>query len=350
MSSVRNAFFHSENKEKVLFFILACFFLLIFSQFPVLDYHYYADAARSWLDGSSALYDSKTSHFYYLPWTLIFLVPLSFLPDNWGQAILNLISVSGLIWGVKKLLPKISFSRTALSIVNPFTISILILGQWDAIIVIGVVLAWQALKKNKSWLLGLAVCIICTKPNNVILPILLFIIGIRNWPLKDILITFFPIISIILISTIFFGTDWPIRYLKFIKISPPLGHNISLWKIGFSFYFLILLSIPILWSIIYLIIKNDVNENLICYSLVANLIISPYVVPYHFVYTVPALAILAASKLRIFQTLWVVSTILFLMFLFQQQIRPSFYLQVYPVILLAIIFLLSISHTSQYDK
>ena len=311
--------------------LLAACTLVMLSLLPVMDYHYYADAARAWRHGLSGLYDAKTSDFYYLPWSLVLLVPLSLLTDMWGQAVLNLISLTGLIWAVPKLTSSISFRILALSLITPFTVSNLILGQWDALIVAGVALGWQAVDRHKCWLLGLALGVIATKPTNALLPAVFLIGAIRNWPLRDIFRVTAPLCLMFAASLLACGADWPIRYMANLRTYPPTGYDVSLWGSGVGSPWLILLSVAAVGSTIQLARRKGVTGELLSYALVTNLIISPYVVPYHYVSTAPALAVLARRNWRIAALVWGFSVILFLAFL---QRAAGLHMVAYPVALL----------------
>lgn len=116
----------SDRMPRVLgFTFLAVVTLVILTLLPVMDYHYYADAARAWRHGLSKLYDAETSHFYYFPWSLVLMVPLSFLTDRWGQATLNLITLTSLIWAVRQFPLNLSWRALALSLATPYTAAVL---------------------------------------------------------------------------------------------------------------------------------------------------------------------------------------------------------------------------------
>ena len=51
--------------------------LALLALLPPLDYHYFADAARAWRQGRSWLYEAQAPQFFYAPWSLLLLLPLS---------------------------------------------------------------------------------------------------------------------------------------------------------------------------------------------------------------------------------------------------------------------------------
>ena len=313
------------------FALLAVISLAILSLLPVMDYHYYADAARAWWHGHSKLYDAAAPQFFYFPWSLVLIVPLSFLTDRWGQAVFNVISLACLIWAVRRLSFKVSWRALALSLATPFTAAVLYLGQWDGLIVAGVALGWHAIERHKSWLLGVAFVILATKPTNAFLPAALLVWAMRTWPPRDMVRAALPP-GIVLAGSFFAcGADWPLRYAASLRSSPPLGYDVSVWTLKVGTPWLVLLVVVIVGAVVHLVRKNGVTGEALSYALAANLVVSPFVVPYHYVTAAPALAVLANRNWRVAAMVWILSAVLFRAFLLRQ---PGLHLVAYPLILL----------------
>lgn len=279
-----------------------------------LDYRFFATAARSWRSGASQLYDSNAAQFFYAPWSLILLAPLSFLPDWLGQAFLNLISFMGAAWGVWMLARPISTRALALALTTPSTAVMLILGQWDGLIVGGFALAWFSVMHRRPWLLGLALIVITTKPTNAVFGLLVILYAVRHWPLRTLAITLVAPSLVFAGAFLACGGDWPLRYVRYIQSTPPRGYNVSLSHlIGVGLPLVIALGAIVwfFWSTRY----GGVTRDHLVAALVVGLIVSPFVVPYHYVIAAPALAIITHHNWRLGIALWVSASVVFAVFM-----------------------------------
>lgn len=269
------------------------------------DYDQYVTTTRSWLSSDTRLYDSQSSAFYYMPWSLLITIPLSAFPDRWGQGILSLISVLGIILSVRVWIGRIPWWGTFMVIANLFTFNLLFSGQWDGLIIGSIALGWWCIKEKHPLGLGFALVIMSTKPTNIwlVMGILLFYI-IKKWPIRDImstlLIPLFALISSIWVS----GLDWPGRYFQYINNHPPIPANFnqSTWKLSeiWAINLLIIISITVIFFVwlvhVYKNNTDSVNGIGISLALVVNLLISNYVTTYHYVSTMPALGWLSKEK------------------------------------------------------
>jgi hypothetical protein len=292
-----------------------------------LDYRFFAEAARAWRNGTSQLYDAGASQFFYAPWALVLLVPLSYLPDRLGQALFNLISLISLGWGVWILAQPRSLSALVLALATPFTAAILVLGQWDALIVGSVALAWYAIGRYQPWLLGMALVVITTKPTNALLVIVVLLYAIRGWPVRDLARALALPALVLAGSGLACGWDWPIRYLDYLRATPPLGYDVSLWRPEVPVVWALLLSLGAGGWLLWCVWRHGVTGDVLALTFVVNLLISPFVVPYHFVGTAPALAVARRRDWRIGAVLWVSATIAFFAFILRWSVLPlSLYL------------------------
>lgn len=321
-------------KSKYLpYALLALGALLILALIPPLDYRYYSVASRAWREGASRLYDPLTADFFYTPWSLIITVPLSFLPDRWGQAVFNLISLVGLVAATLLLNPTQSRRGLWLALVNPYTASVLILGQWDGLIVASVALGWYAAGQRRPWLLGLALTIVATKPTNAVLPALLLLWAIRGWRVRE-LATMLVIPALALVASFpACGWDWPVRYLALVRDAPPRGFNTSLVQLDFGILWTILVvGVPLVWLL--WLIRPGVTARSLSAALLVNMLISPYLVPYHYVGANPALATTTTDNWRVGVLLWGFSIVAFVAFLARWPIQP---MVIYPLGLLIVL-------------
>ncbi|MBN1186855.1 MAG: hypothetical protein JXB49_31550 [Bacteroidales bacterium] len=280
---------------KVLLYVFISFILLITLQrIPIsVDYVYYSESTRSFLEGTSRLYDANTNSYYYMPWGMLITIPLSYLPDVWGQAMLNILSLSGILVSMNLLVDSMPGWGNILVLVNLYTLNMMFSGQWDGISVGACAFAWWCVEKRRPLILGLAILLLTTKPTNTIIVLLLLSIHlIRQWNFSDMLQTMLLPLVVLVTSFFFCGIDWPLRYIQFIQLTPPLESlNLSLWKETSLLSLLLIFGVIIWFSII--VWRKDINQLILSFALLVNLIISPYVLSYHFVGSSPALGWLA---------------------------------------------------------
>jgi hypothetical protein len=289
---------------------------------PPLDYRFFAAATRAWRTSQSSLYDAQAPQFFYAPWSLALLAPLSFLPDRFGQAIFNTISLLLLHWSMGVFAPQLSFRARLLALVSPYTAAVIVLGQWDALIVGGTALAWWAISRRRPWVLGAAFLIITTKPTNAVVIVVALLVALRGWPWqlwRRSLV--FPLLALAG-SLLACGWNWPVRYLAYLRTTPPLGYNVSLWRPEISWIWAAVVSVGTLGWLAWMLARHGVDGPRLALILSANLLVSPFVVPYHLVSTAPALGVLAHHNIWLGIVLWAVGTLAFLAFVLGWSLLP----------------------------
>jgi glycosyl transferase family 87 len=294
--------------------LLAGALLAVLTLLPPIDYRFFATAARAWRLGESSLYDARAPQFFYAPWSLLLLVPLSTLPDRLGQAIFNLITLASLSWGVWALARPLPVRALALALATPYTAAVLLLGQWDGLIVAGTALAWWAIARQRPWLLGTALLLITTKPTNALLVVLALLLGARawSWGLWARALTI-PLLAL-LASFLACGWDWPARYANDLRTTPPLGYNVSLWRPEIGPLWAAFVAVVALAWLVWVLARRGLGGEQVALVLVVNLLISPFVVPYHLVGTAPALAVVARRDGWVGLALWAAGCAAFLSF------------------------------------
>lgn len=278
----------------IIFLILLVVLFFAFLEVPLtVDYIHYSTSTRAFLSGESRLYDNNTNSFYYMPWGLLVTVPLSFLPDNWGQSILSLLSIGGIYLSLILLVDKPPGWVVLLITINLYTLNLIFSGQWDGISLGASGLAWWCIKMKHPIGFGLALLMITTKPINTIIPfILLCVYVFRKWSILEILKSLSLPILILFVSFVCCGIRWPLRYIHYIKFSPPPDlYNLSLWQEN-TLVSLLTSLVVLVWFLL-LFFREGINQKLLSMGLLVNLIISPYLLSYHFVGVSPALGWLA---------------------------------------------------------
>lgn len=270
---------------------------------PLRDYVFYVESARLWRRGT-ALYTPEVRQFFYAPWSLLITVPLSYLPDELGRVLLTLGSFGGLCWGVTALSEPRDIRSILLACTALPALAIIWLAQWDGIVLAGVGLCWVGYARRRPWLLGLGLAIVATKPNNVILLGLVLLTGVWRWPPRDLARVAAGPLAALLLSLLFGGVEWPLRYIEYLRFQPPAGFNISLWQAPGAPVAPALVGGLGLAGLIWARLRRPLDAPLIGLTLCVSLLISPFVVPYHLVFTLPGLAQLHARRPRLGIGLW----------------------------------------------
>ena len=281
----------------VLLLAVSIFFLLMINFWPLgSDYVVYHTMASRFLHGETRLYDTP-DQYYYAPWGMLIFAPLSLLPWQWGETLLNFTSIAVVAWSVKVFSGENNgVVPTVLALINLQMFDLMVRGQVDAIVLLGVVLAWLAIRDRRPWLLSVAFWLMSIKPTNVILPLLVVIWGTRKWPLYDWLRAIsLPGISLGL-SFLIIGFDWPLRWLDHVQRYPPPSSMISsVWRgaavNSVPIWPLWLLVLPVGGWWIWRVAKYGVNITNFVFTMSLWMAISPYTLGYHYVMLAPALAL-----------------------------------------------------------
>jgi hypothetical protein len=302
---------------------------------PVQDYRYYVAATRAWLAGSARLYDDPSLQFFYTPWALLIMVSLSWLPDQVAQAVLNTCSLLG-IWGAtQELVRPASLLGLLPALVNPYTASVLLLGQWDGLVLAGGGLGWYAAVQRRPWLLGAALVLAATKPTNVWLPLLLLVWLARHWPWSQVArVCVLPLLAL-LGSFLVAGWDWPLRYVAYVRSTPPLGFNVALWQTEYALAQAVIAGGALVWLL--WLLRGGIAAPHLALALAINLLLSPFVVPYHMVTVGPALAEVSRRCWWAGVLLWMLALLTFVAFV--QRWQPSLAL-LYPLLVFVALALL----------
>jgi len=163
--------------------------------------------------------------------------------------------------------------------------------------------------------------IITTKPTNAVLvaPVLLY--AVRHWPRSSLAKLVACLILAVAASFLACGWDWPRRYLEYVRVTPPLGYDVSLWRL-MGVALPIVLAVGAAGWLVWAARSAGVTGDVLSIVLAMSLLISPFVVPYHYVATAPALAAIARRDWRIGVALWVGAVAAFLAFAFGWSVLP----------------------------
>lgn len=295
----------TQRDERIRLALLAVVAVAVLAVLPPLDFLFFMNAARAWLAGESRLYDGGAEGFFYPPWALLLMLPLLPLPDQLGQAVFNLCSLVAMGYGVTSLTGQRLGRAGALAVAMPPTASLLLLGQWDGLILGGVGLAWQGLRQRRPWLLGLGLLLLSTKPTHVLVVLLLLLVGLRGWRPGELARAAAPTTAIMALSLPVFGADWPLRYLAFVRDSPPNVFNIALPALlGVP---AALVGVVLVAALAWVVWPGPVEGRHLALGLLTGLLASAYVGAYHYVLSAPALAVVLARRPWLGLALWLLA-------------------------------------------
>jgi hypothetical protein len=243
---------------------------------------------------------------------LVVLAPLAVLPLQWGEAILNVASLVGILASIHllrgdKTTPAFA---VALALVNLHTFDVLIRGQLDVLVLLGVALGWWAIHNHRPVLLSLAFCLIVVKPQNVVLVSLLYLLSIREWRLSDQIKAFSLPVLLTVASAFVSGVDWPLRYLLSymgyyedynFETYNPLA--ITIWRgadlVGIQAWPFVVLAIVALLGLFVLVRRVGLNEWTLSIALATNLTFTLYAIGNHYVLLIPAFMFVAREDWKL---------------------------------------------------
>ncbi|MBN2471694.1 MAG: DUF2029 domain-containing protein, partial [Anaerolineae bacterium] len=268
-------------------------------------YFFYRPTAANFLNGTTRLYDDPAIEMYNAPWLVPFLIPLALLPLRVGQAALTVASLVLLLTSISLLQrrDKAPLWAIVMALANLHTFDLLIRGQIDALILLGLVIGWLALLDRKPWLLGLGFWLLALKPPNVILPSLLMLYGTRAWTWRERGIALAPALLSIPLSGLFIGFDWPARYLYHYTHTPPNDYlNITLWHMadyfGWPHWPFMALGAAALVGFGLVVRREGVTTRTFSMAVLLNLIFAAYANGNHYVLLIPVLLYVARLDWR----------------------------------------------------
>jgi hypothetical protein len=197
-----------------------------------------------------------------------------------GQSILTVSSLVALLASTRIVRTKKPFPvfMVVLAVLNLHTFDLLIRGQVDAFILLGIALGWWSVRNKQPWGLSLAFWLMGIKPLNVILPALLYLFAIRKWSrlhqFQAISLTAFSV----LLSFVLIGVDWPLRYIHNYQVySPPKAYlTLTLWRVAKlldlpSWPFMVLGLVCVI-AFLRLTLRTGLNEWTLSVALATNLV------------------------------------------------------------------------------
>ncbi len=268
--------------------LMSCLFYAVL---PVgVDFYYqFWPIPRAWLLEGTPVYSFAGTGFFNPPWAVLLLLPFSLLPIRWGMVVLTLFSVGVLLLALR------TFARRKvqgalllfLALCNLHTFDLLQRGQIDTFPLLGLTLAFLAVRHHRPWLLSVALVVVSTKPVNVALPLLVVLWPVRHWSARDHAKWLAIPVLTILASFPLFGRDWPARWWANYQALPPSEawqstlwrglqvFNLSLW-LGIAG--ILLASCFLVWEAR----RLTTSRSLVAVAQAVNLAITPYALASHY--------------------------------------------------------------------
>lgn len=269
------------------------------------DYFYtFRPAAEAFLKGETRLYSDPGFGFYGAPWALLVIFPTLLMPLSYGQAVLTMLVLVGLVFSVMAVpeeKERLSPLVVVVTFANLHTFDAIVRGNLDGLPLIGLGLSWLGVRLRRPLWLGIGLWFIACKPINLVLVVLYMLWHIRHWRPSEKLQVVIPLAVTVLVTSCLIGWDWPVRYINYSQQRPPqVGLQTSLWRT------FILAGLP-RWSAtlvggigmilaLWMLLKKKLGRNELALALCASLTFSPYTLGSHYTLLAMAFAILVQSN------------------------------------------------------
>jgi len=292
---------------------------------PDYFFHYRA-APADFFAGQTALYDGNTVRYRLLPWSVFLLGPTLLLPVTYGQAVVSVLSLIGITWLTLTVVNEpceasLPLWGLLLSVVTLHTVDLLVRGNYEGFLALGIALAWFAYKRDNPLLVGVGIAIFVTKPINMVLVGVFFAVASLRKGWRFAALAAAPTLVCLLVSFVLFGPDWMARYVgyatgadQFYNDVPDLNDALylqtSLWRffqdVGLSPVWGYTASgVGLAATAVFIVMAKSTRASL-ALVLAASLFFSFYILGNHYVLLAPVLALLITYDRR-FALLWLLT-------------------------------------------
>lgn len=267
-------------------------------------FSFFRPTTIAFLGGETNLYDPRAPGFFNAPWALALWIPFVGFPYWFGQAVHELVYILCLLISIALLQKHVPRAGVLFAIFNIPAFILVVAAGIDSFVLLGVALAYVAAGRRHAQLLAVALFVLATKPQNVVLVGVICLYALRTW--KPLLLT----LGAAVVSALFIGFDWPLRYLTYLQSSPPLPEKrVDLW-LSVPPVILVASALLAVAGLVYLVKRDGFNEWTFSLALATNIVFSPYVLWAHLVLLVPVLLFLARRDWRLAAIVWLSSWLL----------------------------------------
>lgn len=182
-------------------------------------YFHYRQAPLDYFQGNTRLYDDGTTSLPLLPWAVFLIAPTLPLPIVYGQAMVTVITLIGILWLIVSVVGQMSMRvpiyAVLLALMNLFTVDLLVRGNYEGFLALGLAIAWVGYITKRPLLSGLGIAIFVTKPVNMVLPGFFFAVMALRQGVRYSVLTALPTLLLLAVSFPLFGWDWMVRYVTY---------------------------------------------------------------------------------------------------------------------------------------
>lgn len=259
-------------------------------------YHFYP-LAEQWVRGDFDMFDGPGVRLFYPPWSMIVIGPLGLLPLDiahgfllTGTIVLMVVAIR--IFQDSQQIPTYSIF---LALCNLHSFDLFIRGQIDAVVLLGVVLGFWAVRHRQPVALGFGFCLMAMKPPlNVALPALLYLISIRAWTRKEWAVTLAIPLLMVLVFSLIVGLTWPLDFVR--NVEAPVDYlSISLWRgarlLGLPQWPIIMLALPAIGVFLRHAWQHGTTPLSLSIALATNMTFTFYANGDHYILLIPALIV-----------------------------------------------------------
>lgn len=258
---------------------------------------HYRPVAVALMTEPASIYTTGPHHFL-APWGPLLLVPTLPLPLSYAQLLLNFVSFLG-VFQAARIVPNVPRMIVLLGVMNLHTFDLILRGNVDGLIALGLFIAWMGLQRRKPLWLGMGLWLMAIKPVNIALPAIFYLAALRNWTWRERVIVVLPVMVSVAASLLIFGVDLPIRYMMLRESFQPLVYlQTSPWRVfdvfGISRVYLYgLIAISWVLTVVIILRHSQPSLSVLAVALAVNLTFTVYSLGYHYVLLAPVFVLLA---------------------------------------------------------
>jgi hypothetical protein len=248
---------------------------------------------QKWLSGETRLFDDAALGYYNAPWSVWLFVPTVWFSPAIGQAIVNTLSLVGIVMALHVFGQGLPFWIKAMAAAPFWVFMLMLAGNLDGVVLLGFCLSWWAAVRRSPWWLAAGLWLATLKVVNA-LPLLLFIVWLTwRWTWRDRLKALSFLLASLVLSVPAFGIDWPLRYLQSYRANPPFFFPIvTVWKLGtvLNLPWLLVLGWCLIMAAVTAVALRRHGPTPATFALVTAgwMLVTPYALDIHYVLLVPA--------------------------------------------------------------
>ncbi|MBS3752738.1 MAG: hypothetical protein KGY46_05040 [Anaerolineales bacterium] len=216
------------------------------------------------------------------PWSLIPLVPLGLLPFFESWVLLSLVTLMALMISIPKVINKQKFLLGALLLTTSYpSIRHLVDGNLEALIILGVLMLLLGYSSHNPLILAFGFLLASAKPQETwILLLALFINVLSFWKIKDLIICFAVVFSVVIPTMLMYGVEWLNSFVGIPQMGSIMDSSLitSMRRLGLPYWWTLLIWFFIFAPTLYLSFEKRERFSRIhtAFFISASLLLSPY--------------------------------------------------------------------------